>query len=167
MIDDDGDDGRVGYGKPPKKHQFKPGQSGNPRGRPKGARGLKTDMREELDTKVHLTENGKRKSVRSQRMMLKTLRHKALSGDMKALDSMIALTVQMFGFEDQSKGKAKLSLADQALLAELLSSNSEPNQPPPDWPEDTQPRTTANHCNDQTDPNTASDVSVKDSNDEQ
>ena len=28
----------VGYGKPPKARQFKPGQSGNPKGRPKGSR---------------------------------------------------------------------------------------------------------------------------------
>ena len=28
----------VGYGKPPKAHRFKPGRSGNPRGRPKGSR---------------------------------------------------------------------------------------------------------------------------------
>lgn len=27
--------GKVGYGKPPVEHQFKPGQSGNPGGRPK------------------------------------------------------------------------------------------------------------------------------------
>jgi hypothetical protein len=34
----DGDDNDVGYGKPPKRSRFKPGQSGNPKGRPKRAR---------------------------------------------------------------------------------------------------------------------------------
>jgi hypothetical protein len=29
------DDDEVGFGKPPKKHQWKPGQSGNPKGRPR------------------------------------------------------------------------------------------------------------------------------------
>lgn len=35
----DGDDEDVGYGKPPKRTRFKPGQSGNPKGRPKRAFG--------------------------------------------------------------------------------------------------------------------------------
>ena len=33
-----GGDYAVGYGRPPKATQFKPGRSGNPRGRPKGAK---------------------------------------------------------------------------------------------------------------------------------
>jgi hypothetical protein len=34
---DDGDS-RVGYKRPPQHSKFKPGQSGNPKGRPKGAK---------------------------------------------------------------------------------------------------------------------------------
>jgi hypothetical protein len=33
---------RVGYGRPPLATRFRAGQSGNPRGRPKGARNLST-----------------------------------------------------------------------------------------------------------------------------
>ena len=32
---------RVGYCRPPREYQWRPGQSGNPRGRPKGAVGRK------------------------------------------------------------------------------------------------------------------------------
>ena len=35
----------VGYGRPPKDSQFRPGQSGNPAGRRKGVRNLMTDVK--------------------------------------------------------------------------------------------------------------------------
>ena len=41
-------DYEVGYGKPPEHTRFQPGRSGNPRGRPKGTKNLKTDLVEEL-----------------------------------------------------------------------------------------------------------------------
>lgn len=38
----------VGYGRPPVEHRFKPGQSGNPRGRRKGAKNAATILEEQL-----------------------------------------------------------------------------------------------------------------------
>ena len=38
------DEYEVGYGKPPKDSQFKKGESGNKRGRPKGVKNLKTEV---------------------------------------------------------------------------------------------------------------------------
>jgi hypothetical protein len=45
-------DNEAGYGKSPRQHQFKPGQSGNPKGRPKGAKNESTILREIFERKI-------------------------------------------------------------------------------------------------------------------
>ncbi len=45
-------DGEVGYGKPPRETRFKPGTSGNPKGRPKGAKNESTILREIFQRKI-------------------------------------------------------------------------------------------------------------------
>jgi hypothetical protein len=46
----------VGYGKPPVDRRFKPGQSGNPKGRPKGAKNNRPGMHEERLKEIILDE---------------------------------------------------------------------------------------------------------------
>src|SRR6516164_8500046 len=53
----------TGYGRPPARTQFKPGKSGNPAGRPKASRNLKTIIRNALTSTVILREGEKRRSV--------------------------------------------------------------------------------------------------------
>ena len=56
-------DYEVGYGKPPPHTRFAKGQSGNPRGRPCGAKNFTTLLEEALDEAVTVTENGGRRKV--------------------------------------------------------------------------------------------------------
>ena len=71
-------DYEVGYGKPPKHTRFKKNQSGNSRGRPKGARGLKAELEAELNEYVSVTINGKSKRVRKRRLVVAALTAKAI-----------------------------------------------------------------------------------------
>lgn len=81
----------VGYGKPPKHTQFRKGQSGNPKGRPKFAKGLNTIIREEMLAKIPVrTRRGERYIPRAQAMVLKLL-ELAGKGDMRALRLLLDL----------------------------------------------------------------------------
>ena len=52
-------DYEVGYGKPPKEHQFRPGWSGNIAGRRKSKKSGSTDISELLNEPVKITTGGK------------------------------------------------------------------------------------------------------------
>jgi len=110
----------VGYGNPPKHSQWKKGQSGNPRGRKKGSRGLKTDLHAELESKMTIRINGQQVTATTQQLMIKTLCARAASGDVKAIGMLTGLVMQVFGPEDRGTGPARLSPADEALLDQLI-----------------------------------------------
>lgn len=80
----------IGYRRPPKSTQFKPGQSGNRKGRPKGSQNLRTVLGKELNAKVTVTENGRRKTVPKREIIAKQLVNKAATGDIKATAILLA-----------------------------------------------------------------------------
>jgi hypothetical protein len=81
----------VGYGQPPERTRFKPGQSGNPRGRPKGASNMATVLERTLKEKVIVIENGKRKTVTKLEAAVKQLANQAASGQLKAMQLLTTL----------------------------------------------------------------------------
>jgi hypothetical protein len=74
----------VGYSKPPREHQFQPGQSGNPKGRPKGAKNTANLLRDILDRKVEMRTSGTLSRVSVREAMLTRFAEAALKGDVKA-----------------------------------------------------------------------------------
>ena len=85
MAKRNGDPYSVGYGKPPADRRFKPGQSGNPKGRPKGTRSLEAQLRDELNRKISVSENGTKRRVPKSEVMLAQLTNKAAQGDYRAI----------------------------------------------------------------------------------
>ena len=81
----------VGYRTPPKATRWKPGQSGNPRGRPKGSLNLATDLSAELGEQITVREGGQPRRITKQRALVKSLMAKALQGDVRATTALPAL----------------------------------------------------------------------------
>jgi hypothetical protein len=75
----------VGYGRPPKEHQFSKGQSGNPAGRAKGSQNFDTTLRAALNERVAVTIDGKRMEIPKYQVIASQLVNQAASGVFSAL----------------------------------------------------------------------------------
>lgn len=110
----------VGYGRPPKHAQFQPGRSGNPNGRPKGAKSPFTLLREELQSKVTLRENGRVTTVTKLEAIMKRVVADTLSGKASQTKLLFAL-LHVFEAQDANVPEDRnLSHADEELLRTLL-----------------------------------------------
>ena len=101
----------VGYRKPPKTTRFQKGQSGNPKGRPKGSKNLSTLLEEEIEQPVLITENGRRKKITKRRASMKQLVNRAASGEHRALQILINY---LHDHEKQAASSAPDLLIDEA-----------------------------------------------------
>src|SRR4051794_36308881 len=85
------DEGPVGYCKPPRQSQFRPGQSGNPKGRPKSSRNLKTILEAVLRAPMKIKKGGRVLRVTALEALAWGDLTGALKGDPKAHSNLMQL----------------------------------------------------------------------------
>ena len=90
MADQD-DSYEIGYKKPPAETRFSKGQSGNPKGRPKGAKNLSTLLLKVGRERVRVTINGRTRTITKLEAILLQLANKAISGEDRAAKEILHL----------------------------------------------------------------------------
>lgn len=109
----------AGYRRPPKSGQFKPGQSGNPKGRKKHVANFKTDLIDELRETITVRENGRERKISKQRAFLKALMALAIKGDIRAINAIVACT-RNFGTGSEAPGADDVDIEDLDILENYI-----------------------------------------------
>ncbi|MEX0957640.1 MAG: DUF5681 domain-containing protein [Rhizobiaceae bacterium] len=112
------DDYDVGFGKPPTHTQFKPGESGNPSGRPPGTRSIADAVKAALREPVTVTHNGKVKKVTAQDALLLRIFGHAMNG--KAAFAKIMTDLWMLSSRDEPAPALTVLSADEKAEFEVL-----------------------------------------------
>jgi hypothetical protein len=87
----------VGYRRPPKHTRFKPGQSGNPKGRKKGTINLNTVLKKVLNEDVLIREGGRQRRMPKLEALVRNTLAQAFKGDPKAYAS-LGLLMRQSGY---------------------------------------------------------------------
>jgi hypothetical protein len=115
-------DYEIGYGKPPASSQFKPGESGNKKGRPRGSKNTYTLLNEILNQKITIKENGKALKMSKKSAMLIQLINKGVKGDTKAISILFPHLLEAdMKEEERNAVMTALSSDDQEILNVYLS----------------------------------------------
>jgi hypothetical protein len=120
--EDPGCEEKVGYGRPPVYTRFKPGQSGNPRGRPKGSKSIDQVLRQALHRRVPDPRRGGRHTVPMIEIIVEGLVLSAAKRDPRMLRLLLAL-IDRYAPSDAPKADPdEVHAADREILDEYVAS---------------------------------------------
>ena len=110
----------VGYRRPPKGGRFVRGQSGNPRGRPKGRVSMPAVVNKLANRKVRINDGSGSKWVTVLEALLAVQSARALKGDTKSTAILLDLINQL-GEPEEDNNATPLESEDQATLQRALA----------------------------------------------
>jgi uncharacterized protein (UPF0216 family) len=122
MSDDDKPDYKVGYKKPPLHTRFQKGQSGNPRGRPRGSKNFSTLLADALNEPVVVTEDGRRRKISKRELGFKQLANKFAMAEAQATKMLLGLMLERERLAAAAVPAERPSFgaADKQVIANLL-----------------------------------------------
>jgi hypothetical protein len=112
----------VGYGRPPLHSRFKPGQSGNPKGRAKGSQNLRTILKRVSNEQIQIREGDRTRRMSRMEARVRTTYARAFKRDPKALASLIMLWRQI-GLTDSDETTTGVLQGPEyaAIVADFLA----------------------------------------------
>ena len=120
----------VGYRRPPKANQFQKGESGNPRGRPKGSRTVGALLQDILRQRIAVTENGRTRRLPALEVILRRLANDAIRSEPRALKLLLAL-YDRYGESPETDLRLDEILAeDREILTNFLKKPAGPTDTP-------------------------------------
>jgi hypothetical protein len=110
----------VGYGRPPTSSQFQPGQSGNPNGRPKGARNASSMARDALERTINVKLKGTWRKLTVRKAAYLRVAERAAAGDAKALDYLLSLESEERATGSDPAETQRSAAKDLAILQDFF-----------------------------------------------
>lgn len=114
------DDEIVGYKRPPKHTRFKKGRSGNPNGRPKGARSVESVLAEELRRRVAVREGGRTRQVTKLELFVRKRVNDGIQGGPRDAETLTRLILRFLPIAGDAAAPETLSEAERAIVERYL-----------------------------------------------
>ena len=122
-------DSSVGYRRPPRHTQFKPGRSGNPRGRPAGVKSLGDIMRRIVSQKITVTEGGRTRRIPRLEAILRQTASEATRGDFRSRQTILQLAERHGESGPSAEDGRAMAAEDLAILRRFLPQLEGPAAP--------------------------------------